>query len=141
MKKKNFLYLLAIVMVAALGLNFASCSKDDEKSGDGGGTGSSLIGKWRKMDDDGTLKHTIWAFEANGTMYEYDIDDQGKTKEGSTETFKYKVESQHLYTDKMKDDGSGYEGEWKDEGAISIANGILTVTRDSGKIKRYKKIL
>ena len=140
MKKKNLLYLLAIVMVAALGLNFASCSKKKEKSGDGGGTGSSLIGKWRKMDDDGTLKHTIWAFEANGTMYEYDIDDQGKTKEGSTETFKYKVENQHLFTDKLRESG-GYEGEWKDEGAISIANGILTVTRDSGKIKRYKKIL
>lgn len=142
MNKKNFLYLLAIVMVAALGLNFASCSKDDEKSGDGGASGgsSSLVGKWQKMDDDGSLKHTIWAFEANGTMYEYDIDDQGKTKEGSTETFKYKVENQHLFTDKLRESG-GYEGEWKDEGAISIANGILTVTRDSGKIKRYKKIL
>lgn len=139
MNKKNLLYLLAIVVVAALGLNFASCNKDEEDGGGASGGSSSLVGKWQKMDDDGSLKHTIWVFEANGTMYEHDIDDQGNIKEGSTETFKYKVENQHLFTDKLRESG-GYEGDWKDEGAISIANGILTVTRDSGKIRRYKKI-
>ena len=141
MKKKNLWYLLAIVMVAALGLNFASCSKDEEGGGGASGGSSSLVGKWQKMDDDGTLKHILWVFEASGTMYEHDIDDQGNIKEGSTETFKYKVENQHLYMDELRDDGKSYEGEWEDAGAISIANGILTVTRDSGKIKRYKKIL
>ena len=140
MKKKNLWYLLAIVVVTVLSVNFEACNKDDDDKNSGGGASSGLVGTWQKMDDDGTLKHILWVFEASGTMYEHDIDDQGNIKEGSTETFKYKVENQHLFTDKLRESG-GYEGDWKDEGAISIANGILTVTRDSGKIKRYKKIL
>lgn len=145
MKKKNLWYLLAIVVVTVLSVNFEACNKDDDDKNSGGGASSGLVGTWQKMDDDGTLKHILWVFEASGTMYEHDIDDQGNIKEGSTETFKYKVENQHLYTDELRDDGKSYEGEWEDAGAISIANGILTVTRDSGKdskskVKRFKKI-
>ncbi|MBP1540796.1 MAG: hypothetical protein ILA25_01305 [Prevotella sp.] len=50
--------------------------------------------------------------------------------EGSTE-------NGHLYTMKQKE-GKVYD--WKDEGAYTIANNILTVTKDSGKVKRYLKI-
>ena len=57
--------------------------------------------------------------------------------EGSTETFLYKTENGHLYTMKQKE-GKVYD--WKDEGAYTIANNILTVTKDSGKVKRYLKI-
>ena len=142
MKKINLFRLMAILAVAVLTISFISCSKDEEStdgSGSGSGATNSLVGTWRKYHS-GTdeLAHVIWVFQADGTMYEHDIDDDGNIEQGSTETFKYKIEDGHLKTDKLKKDG--YRNEWKDEGAYVITGDILEITKDSGSQKRYKKI-
>ena len=71
------------------------------------------------------------------SMYEHDIDDNLNIIEGKTETFKYKTENGHLYTQKQKE---GKEYSWKDEGEYTITNNVLEVTKDSGKANRYLKI-
>ena len=71
-------------------------------------------------------------------LYEHDMDESGNIISDRTEIFKYKIVDQHLYTDDL--DHGVYKDDWKDEGAISISNNILTVTRSSGNVKRYKRI-
>ena len=89
------------------------------------------------MYNDGTLGNVLWVFQSDGTMYMHDIDDNGNID--YTDTYRYRVENQYLYTDYLGND-EGEEDDWKDQGAISIKNNILTVVRSSGNEKRYKKI-
>lgn len=129
MKKIVYLMFLAVMPMC-----FSACSSEDEN----GGINAQLIGTWQKMYNDGTLGNVLLVFQSNGTMYEHDIDDDGNIIEDRSETFRYKIENQHLYTDDL--DNGVYKNEWKDEGAISISNNILTVVRSSGNEKRYKRI-
>ena len=133
--KKYLFSLLAIMMVAIVGFGFASCSSDD----DGDDSNNSFVGTWRKYSstNENEFKNVIWVFEKNMTMYEHDVDDNLKIIEGKTETFKYKTEKGHLYTQKQKE---GKQYDWEDEGAYNITGDILTLTKDSGKIHRLKKI-
>lgn len=102
------------------------------------GIKTKLIGTWQKMYDDATLAHVLLVFQANGTMYEHDIDDEGNIIANRTETFRYKIIDQHLYADDL--DHGVYKDEWDDKGAISITNNILTLDRSSYKNeKRYYK--
>ena len=145
--KKFFLNVLPVLFVAALSVGFASCGNDDEKAnpGDGsqGAATNSIIGTWRKYHTDSTgatteqLGSVLWVFNADGTMQEHDIDAEGHIIENHTETFKYRTENAHLYTQKQKE---GREYDWKDEGEYSIANNILEVKKSSGKTNRYKRV-
>ena len=137
---KNLWKFMAIIMVAMISVGFVSCGDDDDPTSN---VTNSLVGTWRKYSTDSNevptseLGHVLWVFQADGTMYEHDIDDNSNIIEGTTETFKYKTEDGHLYTQKQK---AGREYEWKDEGAYTITNNILEVTKDSGKVKRYQRL-
>ena len=128
MKKIVYLMFLAVMPMC-----FSACSSEDEN----GGINAQLIGTWQKMYNDGTLGNVLWVFQSDGTMYMHDIDDNGNID--YTDTYRYRVENQYLYTDYLGND-EGEEDDWKDQGAISIKNNILTVVRSSGNEKRYKKI-
>ena len=137
--------LLTMMIVAIMSVGFVSCGSDDDDDDIVNNpvvTANNLVGTWRKYKSEPNgpssteLANVLWVFEANGMMYEHDIDDNLNIVEGHTETFKYKTENGHLYTQKQK---AGKEYDWKDNGVYTIANNILTVTKDSG-IKRYLKI-
>lgn len=71
MKRKNFLHLLTIMMVAMLSVGFTSCSDDDDD-----GKNNGLVGSWTcnnayidKIDYDGAAPDT-YTFKSNGT-YEW----------------------------------------------------------------------
>ena len=121
------------MFLAVMPMCFSACSSEDEN----GGINAQLIGTWQKMYNDGTLGNVLWVFQSDGTMYMHDIDDNGNID--YTDTYRYRVENQYLYTDYLGND-EGEEDDWKDQGAISIKNNILTVVRSSGNEKRYKKI-
>lgn len=138
--KQLYMSIMTIALMAFVCVGFAACSSDDDN---GGGSGDkSLIGTWRKYSsssqDPNELGYVILEIKADGIMYEHDIDGNLNIIESSTETFKYKTENGHLYTDKLKKDG--YRNEWKDEGAYTISGDILQISKDSGSVKRYKKI-
>lgn len=134
--KKYFWMLLSFVFVATMSVGFVSCGDDDDEvspdnSEESAVSANDLVGTWRKST------HVIWVFNADGTMYEHDVDDNLNIVEGHTETFKYKTENGHLYTQKQK---AGKEYSWKDEGAYTIADNILEITKGSGEVKRYQRI-
>ena len=135
---------MTIALMAFVCVSFTACGSDDDDNGGNGSNSSGLVGTWRTYSStsDGTpsetLGHVLWVFQSDGIMYEHDIDDNLNIEAGSTETFKYRTENGHLFTDKLKSDG--YRNDWKDEGAYTIKGDILEITKDSGKIKRYKKI-
>ncbi len=145
--KKNLWGLFTLIMFAIMSVGFVSCGDDDDDTTNGNDgvsqqqvASNSLIGTWRKYSSSTVtdeLGHILWEFNADGTMYEHDIDDNLNIIEGKTETFKYKTENGHLYTQKQKE---GKEYSWKDEGAYTITNNVLEVTKDSGKANRYLKI-
>ena len=145
--KKFLLKVLPVFLVAALSVGFVSCGDDDDevKPADEAqeAATNNIIGTWRKYSTDSQgatteeLGNVLWVFKADGTMLEQDIDDDMHVIEGHTETFKYKTENGHLYTQKQKE---GREYDWKDEGEYTIANNILEVKKSSGKVKRYKRV-
>ncbi|MBO4662330.1 MAG: hypothetical protein J5630_06485 [Bacteroidaceae bacterium] len=128
MKKIVYLMFLAVMPMC-----FSACSSEDEN----GGINAQLIGTWQKMHNDGTLGNDLWVFQSDGTMYMHYTDANGNII--YTDTYRYRIENQYLYTDYLGND-EGEEDDWKDQGAISIKNNILTVVRSSGNEKRYKKI-
>lgn len=141
MKTKSIWSVLTLVVVCMLGVNFVSCSSDDDDNNGGSGN-NAFVGTWQKYEDGSeVLKHVIWVFEANGKMYEHDVDENLNIIEGSTENFIYKTENNHLYTQKQKE---GKEYDWKDEGAYKISGDIMELTKESSKegtkVKRLKKI-
>ncbi|MBQ9187213.1 MAG: hypothetical protein IJ144_05250 [Prevotella sp.] len=136
---------MTIVVMAFMCVGFAACGgSDDDGSAGGGSSNNSLVGTWRKYGSstDGTpsgeLEYVLWVFNADGTMYEHDIDENLNIKAGHTERFNYRTENGHLYTQEVEDDGS--VDKWKDEGAYVISGDILEITKDSGKVRRLKKI-
>ena len=78
--KKNYFYgLLAIVMVALLGVSFVSCNDDDD---DNGPKISNIVGTWKHTQEIG---YTLLVFRSNGTGYanEYYYED------GEAETYNF----------------------------------------------------
>ena len=73
-------------------------------------------------------------FNADGTMYEHDIDADGNIISSRTEKFYYKTENGHLITAEVERDGR--VDDWKDHGAYSISNDILQITEDDGNYIR-----
>ena len=140
MKMKYLWSLMALIMVTMMSVGLASCSSsdDDEEENSEAPAANSFVGTWRKYKSEtgDEFKNAIWVFEADGMMYEHDIDDNLNIIEGHSETFKYKTENNHLYSQKQKE-GKTYD--WKDEGAYSITGDILTLTKED-KVKRLKKI-
>ena len=136
---KKFFNLLFIAFIALISV---SCSKDDNNDN------NPLIGTWRKIYVNSSGYETNyslegegvnWVFNADGTMYEHDIDADGNIISSRTEKFYYKTENGHLITAEVERDGR--VDDWKDEGAYSISNDILQITEDDGNyIKKYKKI-
>ena len=144
MKKNIFSWMTIVLMAFVVCAGFSACGDDDDN--EGGGNASIFIGTWRKYSSDpntgepsSELGHVIWVFNTDGTMYEHDIDDDLNIIEGSTETFKYKAENNHLYTDKLKKDG--YRNEWKDEGTYVISGNTMDIFKDDGKGKHRKRYL
>lgn len=143
--KKNILNWMTIVLMAFVCASFVACGGSDDNNDATGdtttGTGigdNSFIGTWRKYSSSNPseLKNVIWVFEAGGKMYEHDIDANLNIVEGSTETFLYKAEAGHLYTQKQKE---GKQYDWKDEGAYTITGDVMELTKE-GKVNRLKKI-
>lgn len=139
--KKNVFSRMTIMLMAFVCVGFTACGDDGDN--EGVGNTSDFVGTWRTYSTDNDeptseLGHVIWVFNTDGIMYEHDIDDDLNIIEESTETFKYKAENNHLYTDKLKNDG--YRNEWKDEGAYVISGNTLDLTKNSGKHKRLLKI-
>lgn len=136
---KKFFNLLFIAFIALISV---SCSKDDNNDN------NPLIGTWRKIYVNSSGYETNynlegegvnWVFNADGTMYEHDIDADGNIISSRTEKFYYKTENGHLLTAEVERDGR--VDDWKDEGAYSISNDILQIIRyDGDYIKKYKKI-
>ena len=75
MDKKNYLHLMAIMIVAMLCVGFASCGSDDEEK-DEEKVSSPLIGTW----ENGTSEAgAVIVFKSNGTII-WDSNVNGKTR-------------------------------------------------------------
>ena len=84
MKTKNYLSMLAVMMVAMLSLGFVSCGDDDD---------DAAVGTWYRYDYDHTVRE-MWIFKngGKGVCYEYY---KGERDDETKETFTYKMKSDH----------------------------------------------
>ena len=117
--KKSLLALFGLV--AVLTISIASCSKDDEKDGDGGlapgVTENPLTGKW--WGDSSEDYFEVWTFNSDGTG-ERHTDDHTV---GTYDKFTYKVTSYNKQADE-------YYG--------STISGNVDVKYNNGTQKTYK---
>ena len=106
MRKLNFLWMLGLLMFAAV--NFSACSSDDDEPG----SSSELIGLWESVSQKG------WEKENGKIEYEWDEKDNDYrvqfNSDGTWEGFEY------------------YEGEWDlcDTGTWEYKGGKLYMTYD-----------
>ena len=78
--KKNYFYgLLAIMMVALLGISFVSCNDDDD---DNGPKSKTLVGTWKHTQEIG---YVLLVFKSNGTGYAYEY----YYEDGDAETYNF----------------------------------------------------
>ena len=107
MKKLNYLWMLGLLMFAAV--NFSACSSDDD---DAPGSSSELVGLWESVSFEG------WEKEDGEIVYEWeDDDDEARVKlnsDGTFVTYEY------------------YSGEWDlcDTGTWEYKNGKIYTTFD-----------
>ncbi len=89
MYKKNFLHLMAIVMVAMLCVNFTSCGNDDEDYGTG-----PVAGKWERYLTDGSSRGTYtFIFKDDNVTYIEKWSEPGYDDDIETYTGVYVVEN------------------------------------------------
>lgn len=106
MNKKFFLYLMAIVMVAMLGVNFTSCGNDDEDYGTG-----PVAGKWECYLTDGSSRGTLtFIFKDDNVTYIEKWSEPGYDDDIETYTGVYVVENDiiSMTLTRLRDDGTSW---------------------------------
>ena len=106
MKKLNYLWMLGLLMFAAV--NFSACSSDDDE---GPGSSSELVGLWESVSDKGWEK-------VNGKI-DYEWDDNGE--------FRLRFNSDGTYNEYEYDNGE-WELDLNDTGTWEYKNGKIYCT-------------
>lgn len=99
--------MLAVLMLAVLGLGFAACSSSDDDEGDGTG----VVGVWDNGVDEMKEEKVVATFKGNGTgFFEYSCYEPGEGIVYEKENFTYVKDSDLTGTIIVKysdDDSSG----------------------------------